>query len=58
MAKHFDVVAADTYLTISKYQESIDQEANLDRIYVLRTTLKKEEVDPAGLAVLTSQFPT
>ena len=49
MAKHFDVVITDTSLTISKNQESIDQEACLDGIYVLRTTLKKEEADAIGV---------
>ncbi len=49
MAKHFDVVITDTEITVSRREESIAAESCLDGIYVLRTTLKDDEVDPAGV---------
>jgi hypothetical protein len=39
MAKHFQVTITDTTLTVTRNQHTIDAEAALDGIYVLRTTL-------------------
>ncbi len=49
MAKHFEIVITDTSLSVTRNQESIDAEAQLDGIYVLRTTLKGDEVDSIGV---------
>ena len=49
MAKHFDVVITEAELSVNRREESIAAEAALDGIYVLRTTLKADEVDPAGV---------
>ncbi|MCL5048380.1 MAG: hypothetical protein M1374_06320 [Firmicutes bacterium] len=39
MAKHFDVVIGDGSLSVTRRQASIDSEAALDGIYVLRTSM-------------------
>jgi len=49
MAKHFEVVVTDTTLVVTRRQTSIDQEAALDGIYVLRTTLSDDELDAPGV---------
>ncbi len=49
MAKHFDVVITEAEISVNRREESIAAEAALDGIYVLRTTLKANEVDPAGV---------
>ena len=49
VAKHFEVVVTDTTLRVTRRQEAIDVEAALDGIYVLRTTLKEEEMDAGGV---------
>ncbi len=51
MAKHFDVVITDTTLSVTRRQESIDQEAALDGIYVLRTTIGHDEMDAADVVL-------
>jgi len=49
MAKHFEVVVTDTTLAVTKRQTSIDTEAALDGIYVLRTTLTHDRLDAQGV---------
>jgi Transposase DDE domain len=49
MAKHLDVAITDTTLTITRRQASIDAEAALDGIYVIRTSLPADQLDAAGV---------
>jgi hypothetical protein len=49
MAKHFDVAITDTELTVTRRQASIDAEAALDGIYVLRTTITAGQLDACGV---------
>ena len=49
MAKHLHVAITDTQLTVTRNQTGIDAEAALDGIYVLRTTVSADELDPAGV---------
>lgn len=49
MAKHFEVSITDTTLAVTRRQASIDQEAALDGIYVLRTTLTHDQLDAPGV---------
>jgi hypothetical protein len=49
MAKHFDVTITDTTLTIARKTEQIEAEAALDGIYVLRTSVPTDTLDPAGV---------
>ncbi|MHB1614363.1 MAG: IS1634 family transposase [Actinomycetes bacterium] len=49
MAKHFEVSVTDTTLAVTRRQASIDQEAALDGIYVLRTTLTHDRLDAPGV---------
>src|ERR1035437_1881943 len=49
MAKHFEVEITDTTLTITRRQASIDTEAALDGIYVLRTTIGDDDLDAPGV---------
>jgi Transposase DDE domain len=49
MAKHFDVAITDTTLTITRRQAAIDAEAALDGIYVIRTSITADRLDPAGV---------
>lgn len=51
MAKHFDVVVTDTTLVVTRRQASIDAEAALDGIYVLRTTIGDDKLDTGGVVV-------
>jgi len=48
MAKHFRWTATDTSLTITRDQPRIDAEAALDGIYVIRTSLPADTLDPAA----------
>jgi hypothetical protein len=48
MAKHFDVAITDHSLTVERDQASIDAEARLDGIYVIRTPVPAAEIDAAG----------
>jgi hypothetical protein len=45
MAKHFEVAITDTTLVVTRRQVSIDTEAALDGIYVLRTTIGADQLD-------------
>jgi hypothetical protein len=49
MAKHLQVAITDTSLTIIRNSEQIAAEAALDGIYVLRTSVPTEALDPAGV---------
>jgi hypothetical protein len=49
MAKHFEVTITDTTLVVSRRQASIDAEAALDGIYVLRTTIGADDLDASGV---------
>jgi hypothetical protein len=51
VAKHFTVAVTDTSLIVERKQAQIDAEAALDGIYVLRTSLPVEQLDPAGVVV-------
>ena len=48
MRKHFTVAITDHSLTVGRNQASIDAEARLDGIYVIRTPVPAEELDAAG----------
>jgi transposase len=47
MAKHFDVEVADGYLSWQRRIEQIEEEAQLDGIYVIRTSMPAEHLDAA-----------
>ena len=49
MGKHFRTTITDTTLTVERDQARIDAEAALDGIYVLRTSVPDDELDPAGV---------
>jgi hypothetical protein len=48
MRKHFTIAIADHSLTAGRDQASIDAEARLDGIYVIRTPVPGTELDAAG----------
>jgi hypothetical protein len=47
MAKHFDVEVGDGYLSWQRRIEQIEEEARLDGIYVIRTSVPAEHLDAA-----------
>jgi Transposase DDE domain len=49
MAKHLAVTITDTTLTVERRQDSIDAEAALDGIYVIRTPVPPGDLDAAGI---------
>lgn len=49
MQKHFTIEVGDHSLRFFRNEASIEQEAALDGIYVLRTTIAQDELDPAGV---------
>ena len=49
MAKHLQVTITDTTLAVERRQDSIDAEAALDGIYVIRTPVPDGELDAAGV---------
>jgi transposase len=49
MGKHFHTTITDTTLTYRRDQARIDAEAELDGIYVLRTSVDAATLDPAGI---------
>jgi hypothetical protein len=49
MAKHLQVAITDTSLSITRNTDQIQQEAALDGIYVLRTSVPAQALDPAGV---------
>jgi hypothetical protein len=48
MARHFDVTITDDTLAVERRQAQIDEEALLDGIYVIRTPVPAEDLDPAA----------
>jgi hypothetical protein len=48
MAKHFDLQITNTTLAITRNQPRIDTEAALDGIYVIRTSVPADTLDPAA----------
>jgi hypothetical protein len=51
MAKHFTITITDTSLTITRDQASIDAEAALDGIYVIRTSVATDILDPTDVVL-------
>ncbi len=51
MAKHLQVAITDTTLEITRNQPQIDAEAALDGIYVLRTSIPADRLDPPGVVL-------
>ncbi|MGH3801982.1 MAG: IS1634 family transposase, partial [Pseudonocardiaceae bacterium] len=49
MAKHLDLTITDTTLTVTRRQAQITAEAAMDGIYVLRTSVPADRLDPAGV---------
>ena len=49
MRKHFMIEVGDDSLRFSPNEASIQAEAALDGVYVLRTTIRRDELDPAGV---------
>ncbi len=49
MAKHFHLHIADTAIEVTRDQASIDAEAALDGIYVIRTTVSDQHLDTPGV---------
>ena len=49
MAKHLELSLGETTLAVARKQASIDSEAALDGIYVLRTSLGADELDAASV---------
>jgi hypothetical protein len=49
MAKHLAVTITDTTLAVERRQDSIEAEAALDGIYVIRTPVPDGELDAAGV---------
>ncbi len=49
MQKHFVIEVTDDSFRFSPNEASIQAEAALDGIYVLRTTITQDELDPAGV---------
>jgi hypothetical protein len=49
MGKHFHTTITDTTFTYRRDQARIDAEAALDGIYVLRTSVDADTLDPAGI---------
>jgi len=49
MAKHFHLDITDTTLTLTRNAKSIDTEASLDGIYVLRTTATPTDLDTTAV---------
>lgn len=49
VAKHFDHEITDHQLVVRRKQQQIDQEAALDGIYVIRTSVPAEEMDAVGV---------
>ncbi|MEQ6326695.1 transposase, partial [Mycobacterium canetti] len=49
MGKHFTFTITDTSFSFQRDQAGIDTEAALDGIYVLRTSVDAETLDPAAV---------
>jgi transposase len=48
MAKHFHLTVGDNLFSFSRRKDAIDKEASLDGIYVVRTSVPKENLSAAG----------
>jgi hypothetical protein len=48
MSKHFTITATEDTLSVTRDQDRIDTEARLDGIYVIRTSVNADELDPAA----------
>jgi hypothetical protein len=51
MAKHFTRQITDTSFSYTRNEPAIAQEAALDGLYVLRTNVPREQLDPAGVVL-------
>jgi Transposase DDE domain len=51
MAKHLAVAITEDSLAVTRRQDSIDAEAALDGIYVIRTPVPAAELDAAGIVI-------
>jgi hypothetical protein len=51
VGKHFHLTITDTSLTIERHQAHIDAEAALDGVYVLRTSVPADQLDPPAVVV-------
>ncbi len=51
MAKHFTRTITDTGFTYARDEASIAEEADLDGLYVLRTNVRQERLDTAGVVL-------
>jgi hypothetical protein len=51
VAKHFDYIITDTSLSVERRHHQIAAEAALDGIYVLRTSVTGDDLDPAGVVI-------
>jgi hypothetical protein len=49
MAKHFALTIGENTLSVSRQEGAIAAEAALDGIYVLRTTIKEDDLDAPGV---------
>jgi hypothetical protein len=49
MAKHFEVAIGESTLVVTRRDDAIAAEAALDGIYVLRTTIKGDDLDAPGV---------
>jgi hypothetical protein len=49
MAKHFEAAIGESTLSVSRHEDAIAAEAALDGIYVLRTTIKEDDLDAPGV---------
>jgi hypothetical protein len=49
VAKHFDLAITDTSVSVARRQAQIAAEAALDGIYVLRTPVPADRLEPAGV---------
>jgi DDE family transposase len=56
MAKHFRWTATDDTLTIARDQPRIEAEAALDGIYVIRTSVPADQLDPAAAVTAYKQL--
>ncbi len=56
MAKHFDLAITDTSLAITRRTDQINTEAALDGIYIIRTSVGADTLDPAAVVTAYKQL--
>jgi Transposase DDE domain len=56
MAEHFDIAITDTSLSIERDHAHIDAEAALDGLYVIRTSVPADQLDPAAAVTAYKQL--